>query len=217
MSKEKTKTEQALASRREALVLRNDPRLSSPSMAAAYARQADGLMTVDPDGLDIQSGELMHDPDDLDATCYNPLSDAPDQAAVEASLARTNMLGKLDCTGLALDAANSIGARNSLERMLAHQMAACHQMAMEMITEAGEIDFKYRLDANTSNVIQARKINSANRLMQTFQQAMLTLQKVRTGGKQTVTVQHVNVNDGGQAVVTGNLNRGDAAGGHSDK
>jgi len=36
----------------------------------------------------------------------------------------------------------------------------------------------------------------------------LTLSKVRTGGKQTVTVQHVNVSDGGQAVVTGDLNAG---------
>ena len=57
--------------------------------------------------------------------------------------------------------------------------------------------------ANTASVIQARKLNSANRLMQTFQQSLLTLQKIRSGGKQHITVQHVQVNSGGQAIVAG--------------
>jgi len=92
-------------------------------------------------------------------------------------------------------------------------MAACHKTAMTLIQEAGELDFKYRLDANTASMIQTRKLNSANRLIQTFQNAMITLQKVRTGGKQTVTVQHVQVNDGGQAIVTA----GGVAGGGKSK
>jgi CMP-2-keto-3-deoxyoctulosonic acid synthetase len=43
--------------------------------------------------------------------------------------------------------------------------------------------------------------NTTARLMNAFQGAMLTLQKLRSGGNQTVTVQHVNVQPGGQAVV----------------
>jgi len=35
--------------------------------------------------------------------------------------------------------------------------------------------------------------------------AVLALQKLRTGGGQTVTVQHVTVGDGGQAIVAGKV------------
>jgi len=38
-----------------------------------------------------------------------------------------------------------------------------------------------------------------------FQDAMLTLARIRNGGKQTVVVQHVAVGDGGQAVIAGKL------------
>jgi hypothetical protein len=39
-------------------------------------------------------------------------------------------------------------------------------------------------------------------------QGLLTLQKLRTGGKQTVVVQHVQVSEGGQ--VTGSVASGEA-------
>jgi len=45
--------------------------------------------------------------------------------------------------------------------------------------------------------------NAASRLMQTYQQAALTLAKMRSGGKQTVVVQDVHVNEGGKAVIAG--------------
>jgi hypothetical protein len=44
--------------------------------------------------------------------------------------------------------------------------------------------------------------------MSTYQQGMMTLQRVRSGGKQTVVVQHVHVKEGGQAVVAGKVGRG---------
>ncbi len=37
--------------------------------------------------------------------------------------------------------------------------------------------------------------------MSVFQDGLLTLQRLRTGGNQTVTVQHVNVAAGAQAVI----------------
>jgi hypothetical protein len=46
-----------------------------------------------------------------------------------------------------------------------------------------------------------------SRMSTTYQQALLTLQRKRTGGNQHVTVKHihqqVNVTEGGQAVVAG--------------
>jgi hypothetical protein len=45
--------------------------------------------------------------------------------------------------------------------------------------------------------------------MQVYQEAFLALQKIRTGGKQTVVVQHVQVSQGGQAVIAGSLKSND--------
>ena len=50
-----------------------------------------------------------------------------------------------------------------------------------------------------------------NKLARTFAAQVEALRKHRTGGKQTVTVQHVNVSDGGQAIV-GNVQAGGRGG-----
>lgn len=53
-----------------------------------------------------------------------------------------------------------------------------------------------------------RCINAAARLMSVFQDGLLTLQRLRIGGNQTVTVQHVTVASGGQAVIGNVQTRG---------
>jgi hypothetical protein len=58
--------------------------------------------------------------------------------------------------------------------------------------------------AQSVSVEAARLAGATSRMMQTFQQGMLTLQRLRTGGKQQVVVQHqyvTKVEDGGQAVI----------------
>ena len=47
------------------------------------------------------------------------------------------------------------------------------------------------------------------RAFETSQCGMLTLDHLRHGGQQVVTVQHVTVREGGQAVVAGTVIRGD--------
>jgi hypothetical protein len=46
------------------------------------------------------------------------------------------------------------------------------------------------------------------RVMGAYQQGTTTLQRLRSGGQQTVVVQHVQVNDGGQAIVAGKVKAG---------
>ena len=54
--------------------------------------------------------------------------------------------------------------------------------------------------------VQATRLAGAiARMNGSYQSGVLTLQKLRTGGRQTVVVQHVNVNDGGQALVAGEM------------
>ena len=50
-----------------------------------------------------------------------------------------------------------------------------------------------------------RAANACARLSGAYQEGMLALLRLRTGGKQVVQVQYVNVGDGGQAFVAGSL------------
>jgi hypothetical protein len=97
----------------------------------------------------------------------------------------------------AVDAAQSAQAGNSLEKMLCHQMAAAHRAAMKLLDSS--------LNSSLPPVEMVRLSNASARMMQIYQEGLLTLQKLRTGGKQTVVVQHVQVSEGGQAVITGNM------------
>ena len=133
----------------------------------------------------------------------------PDTAAMDASVARTDLLlqDDLDIAALAVDAANSVHADNSLEKMLIHQMSAAHQVSMTLMDRAsGLIDHNdnYAGQNDSRNVNAIKMFNSAMRMMNSYQQGLLALNKIRNGGNQTVTIQHVNVSQGGQAVI-GNL------------
>mgnify|MGYP003633568692 CR=1 FL=1 len=93
-----------------------------------------------------------------------------------------------------------IAPRDALEGMLAVQMIATHNMSMEMA-------MRVMLPDQTSEGVDMN-VNRANKLMRTFTTQIETLQKYRNKGQQTIQVQHVTVNDGGQAIV-GNLNGGE--------
>jgi hypothetical protein len=134
---------------------------------------------------------------------------SPDSAAIDASTARTELLMQedLEITALAIDAANSIDANNSIEKMLVHQMSAAHRVSMQLMNRASGLISQTSYDPRTTESLnqQASKLfNSSIRMMNSFQQGLLTLNKIRNGGNQTVTVQHVTVSQGGQAVI-GNL------------
>ena len=99
---------------------------------------------------------------------------------------------------MALDASVSVQATNSLEKMLAHQMAAVHKLAMEQM---GQVS--YERDATA----EAKRVNAIARCMAVYQQGLLALHKVRQNGQQQITVQYVNVSNGSQAVIA-NVQRG---------
>jgi hypothetical protein len=58
--------------------------------------------------------------------------------------------------------------------------------------------------------VATRLAGAIGRMQGTFQSGMMALQKLRSGGQQTVRVvhQHVQVNEGAQAVVAGEMNTG---------
>ena len=124
----------------------------------------------------------------------------PDVAALDASAHRLALLDRLgnDCAAMALDAAASIKAENSLEKMLAHQLAVAHKAALEMTDKA---TFMQDITDKT------RMLNLACRMMETYQRGLLTLHRLRSNGEQKITVHYVSVADGGQAII-GDVNQG---------
>jgi hypothetical protein len=137
----------------------------------------------------------------------------PDQAAIEASVSRSELLlsGQTDIVALAVDAATSAKANNSLEKMLAHQLALIHTLAMK--TGVRALEFEKRQGAwgegfkQADSVELGRLAQATSRLSSSFQDGLLTLQRLRNGSSQTVTVRHVTVEAGGQAVI-GNVKPG---------
>ena len=92
-----------------------------------------------------------------------------------------------------------IEPKDTIESLLAAQMVATHNMIMEYSKRAMQSG-QHPDDVNAN-------VNRVTKLMRTFTTQVEALKKYRTGGKQTIQVQYVNVNEGGQAVV-GNIQGG---------
>jgi hypothetical protein len=92
-----------------------------------------------------------------------------------------------------VDALIGISPKDELEGMMAAQLIAAHNAAMECYRRAmiGEQTFEGRRE----NLAQA------NKLSRSFATLLEALNRHRGKGQQKVTVEHVHVHSGGQAVV----------------
>lgn len=97
---------------------------------------------------------------------------------------------QLDAT---LAALQGIAPRNEMEAMAAAQMIAAHNAAMECHRRA--------MLENQSFDGRSEALTQANKLSRTYAVLWESLNKARGKGKQRVTVKHVHVHAGGQAVV----------------
>jgi len=152
--------------------------------------------------------------DSLDNKFKNTL-EKPETTSSTASYARMCQAEALgaDVLTQALDAAETIQARDSIERMAAHQLAALHAAAMKTIGRG--LELLDRAEKNRSNaklfqilnVEGARLLGAAARLMSAFQTGHATIVKLRQGGRQEVRVvhQYVQVSGSGQAIVAGEV------------
>jgi hypothetical protein len=92
-----------------------------------------------------------------------------------------------------------INPNDELEGMLASQLVACHNASMECYRRAmiGEQSFEGRRE----------NLSQANKLSRTYTTLLEALNRHRGKGQQKVTVEHVHVHEGGQAIV-GNVEGG---------
>ena len=93
----------------------------------------------------------------------------------------------------ALALLNGIQPQDEIEGMLAVQMIAVHNMAMETMKRA-------MITGQTFEGTEA-SVNYATKMLRTYTAQMEALKRYRTGGQQKVTVEHVHVTAGGQAIV----------------
>jgi hypothetical protein len=86
-----------------------------------------------------------------------------------------------------------IGPRDELEGMVAAQLIASHNAAMEC--------FRRAMISDQSFEGRRENLSQANKLSRTYATLLEALNRHRGKGQQRVTVEHVTVNAGGQAVV----------------
>lgn len=97
---------------------------------------------------------------------------------------------------------SGIKPTDPIETMLATQMAGVHMAAVAFTKKLAAADNLMRRDSASKTL---------NQLTRTFVAQVEALKRYRTGGQQNVTVKHVTVNEGGQAIV-GNVKSGGGSG-----
>jgi hypothetical protein len=158
------------------------------------AVKADGGLTLKPDHPDETTGYVLL-MEALGTTDFDFTIGLLGQLANAGSKGREIDVGNVN---FMLAIIHGIKPRDQIEVMLAAQMAAVHMAT---------ITFARRL-AHVDNIQQQDSAERAfNKLTRTFTTQMEALKRYRTGGEQKVTVQHVTVAEGGQAIV-GNVTQG---------
>ena len=114
----------------------------------------------------------------------------PDLLDAEVTIKRTDLAEKAGVFEMAIEASESVKAKNSIQRMQAHQLALAHKYAMELMADASK---------QRDPIFKVKLMNCSARLMETYSKGALALQRLQSGASQVVQVQHVQVN--GQAVI----------------
>jgi hypothetical protein len=120
---------------------------------------------------------------------------APDALAGGVDLNRQMLTQGAGVSGLAATLEADLRPGSELEAMLGDQLAAAHNAALRIMEAAST-------RGNPETVMKLTL--TACRVMKTFQEGLLVLDRLRHGD-QRVVVQHVQVNDHAQAIVAADL------------
>ena len=116
--------------------------------------------------------------------------------ARKGSIGKEELIAKLNASFLIFA---GMKPKDSIEAMMITQMIAVHEMAL-LASERAFI-------TEQPDEFVEKNVNRVTKLCRTYALLAEALNKYRTKGQQKITVQHVNVNDGGQAVI-GDINQG---------
>ncbi len=158
--------------------------------SSALAEQSSAMLTPLKPLKTGAGGEIIPPP----SLGYHGLEDSlkqPNLLDVDVTIKRTQLADDAGVFEMAIEAAQSVKAKGSVQKMLSHQLAGAHHHAMRLLGEA---------DKQRDPMIKAKLMNTSTRLMEAFCKGAQTLQKLQMGASQIVTVQHVQIN-GGQAII----------------
>jgi hypothetical protein len=161
------------------------------------------LLEMDPDAAEAMRALLL-----------NPRLRACDARAELIELANDARVAEL-----AVEAAHSAVARNSVERMLIHGLALAHRHTF-LIGRQLEAALPRSSSDDAANLRATRLATAMSRVMGAYQQGTTALQRLRSGGQQTVLIQHAEVSEGGQAILAAKMqagNGGKGAGGRKHR
>jgi hypothetical protein len=162
---------------------------------------------VRPDAYDEQTcpPASEHDTKEWEARLSDALGTvSPDfvkSSLLQLQAAARSPYGTISETAInaALAMIEAAAPRDEIEAALAIQMACNHTAAMSVL---GKMDSGFGSERRV-----AAFGSTAARLMKVFTMQVEVLRRLRHGGHQFVRVEHVHVNDGGQAII-GNVQKG---------
>ena len=179
---------------REEVALNRLRKIYAERVARVKGVKVDGRVALEPDHPDKATG-------------YALLMEALGTTDVDFAIGLLGQLANAGSKGSEVDIGSvnfmlstidGIKPRDQVEAMLAAQMAAVHMATMTFARRLAHVD----------NIPQQDSAERTfNKLSRTFTTQMEALKRYRTGGEQKVTVQHVTVGEGGQAIV-GNVTQG---------
>jgi len=109
----------------------------------------------------------------------------PNLLHLGASEQRAQLLEQNKVLELGIETAQDVRADGSAQKMISHQMAALHSRAMSMLAES---------EASKIPEISIMKARAAARMVDAFSRCAMTLQRLQSGGGQTIQVQYMQVN-----------------------
>jgi len=172
-------------------------RTAMKNYLARLQAKPSGRFRVSKDGSSWQIG--FDHPDQLvgRALVMDALASADEDFlnGIKNQLANASAHGQdIDERGLnfMLSVIKGIGPRDQLEAMLAAQMAAVHVATMTFARHLAQAEETVLVDSAE---------RAFNKLTRTFAMQMEALKRYRSGAEQKVTLQHVSVAEGGQAIV----------------
>jgi hypothetical protein len=121
-------------------------------------------------------------------------------SSASTAIHRSNWPDIAQVTTATQDALLAMNPNDLFEGMLCSRLWVLHNQSMHYMNRAA------LPDASTTTI--DLNINRAAKLMRVHTETLEALNKHRRKGEQKVTVQHVNVGNGGQAIVTGEFTRG---------
>ena len=100
----------------------------------------------------------------------------PDLLNAQATIERANLADKAGVFELAIEAAENVSAKNSIQTMLVHQLAAAHRHSMRLLAES---------EKETDPQWSVKKVALATRLMDAYARGALALQRLQSGSNQS--------------------------------